>query len=72
MDNINRIMNAVDFIEKNLKNNITIKEVASAFYVSNFYLHKLFQLFTGDSPGQFLIKRRLYQAAIELKEHKLK
>lgn len=72
MDNIQRVMLVVDFIEKNLKNNITIKEVSSKILISNFYFHKLFKLFTGESPGKYLTKRRLFEAANMLKESQMK
>ncbi len=71
MDNIYRIIEAVEFIERNLKEDITIKKVATEINISNFYFHKLFNLFVGDSPGQYLKKRRLYEAALVLKESKI-
>lgn len=72
MENLHRIIKAVDFIEKNIKEDISVKEVAFEVYFSNFYFHKLFQLFVGESPGQYIKKRRLYEAAMLLKQSNVK
>lgn len=72
MGNLYRIIKAIDFIENNLKSKIKVDDVASVACFSNFYFHKLFRLFVGDSPGQYIRKRRLYEAAIELKDTECK
>ena len=62
------IRTAVDYIEDNLENDISVQNIADCLYISPFFLQRGFALMTGYSIGQYLRSRRLYQAAVDLKE----
>lgn len=58
---------SIDFIETNLKEPITVTDVANQaanYSISHFI--RLFHLLTGDTPGNYLRKRRLSEAALEI------
>ncbi len=72
MENLVRILRSVDYIEENLKESLCLKEIAEKAFLSEFYFHRLFHLLIGDSPGEYIKKRRLYEAALVLKEQEAK
>jgi len=72
MKNLARIVNAVEYIEQNLTQSLSLKDIASESCLSEFYFHKLFHVIVGDPPGEYIKKRRLYEAALSLKEGKRK
>ncbi len=68
MDNLIRILRSIEYIENHLKQSLCLKDMAAEAFLSEFYFHKLFHLLVGDSPGEYIKKRRLYEAALILKE----
>lgn len=72
MENLIRILRSIEFIENNLKENISLKDIAAKAYFSDFYFHKLFHLLIGDSPGEYIKKRRLYEAALAIRNSDVK
>ena len=61
-----RIQRAVDFIENNLTEKITIQDVAKQACFSVFHFHRIFQAMLGESIGEYIRKRRLTRAGLEL------
>lgn len=72
MENMIRILKAVDHIEKNLKETISLNDLAAQACFSDYYFHKLFHLIVGDPPGDYIRKRRLSEAALILQDSKMK
>lgn len=68
MDYFERIQNAIEYIEKNLQNELKIIEISSKAYFSAFHFQRLFQAITGLSVQQYIRNRRLSEAATLLKE----
>ncbi len=68
MEWITGIRTAVDYMEEHLTDNISAQDVAGQLYLSPFFLQKGFSLMTGYGLGEYLRNRRLYQAALDLKE----
>ncbi len=68
MDYLERIGRAVQFMEENLKKDLTLDAIAQSVYLSGFHFNRLFHLVVGESPGRYLRRRRLYEAAKELQE----
>lgn len=64
------IKSSIDYIEKNIKNIKSIDEVSSYLYVSSYYLQVGFQIMTGYSLGEYIRNRKLYLAAVDLKNNK--
>ena len=59
---------AIDFMEAHLEDDIGAQDVADRVYLSPFFLQKGFSLMTGCGIGEYIRKRRMYQAALDLKE----
>lgn len=66
MENQMKIQNSIDFIEKNLCEEINLDNLARHAYISKFHFHRLFHRFTGEAVMQYIRKRRLAEAAREL------
>lgn len=57
---------AIDYMERNLLENIGADDVADEVYMSSFYLQKGFKIMTGYSISEYLRCRRLYLAALDV------
>lgn len=67
MNDIASFSHSIDFIEANLKAPVTVATIAAE--VANYSVYhyvRLFQLLTGETPGSYLRKRRLTEAAREM------
>ena len=62
------IWTAIDYIEDHLEENISAQDVADRVNISPFFLQRGFSLMTGYGIGEYIRNRRLYQAAVDLKE----
>lgn len=65
-DTIRLIQNAIDFIEENLKTNISVTELSQQAGYSEYHFCQLFQQVTGLSVRQYLVCRRLKHAIYEI------
>lgn len=61
-----RVRAAIDFIEANLQNDLTLDGVAGAVGLSRYHLQRLFRATYGDNLKAYIRKRRLTVAAHEL------
>ena len=68
MELLTCIRTAIGFMEAHLKDGITPQDVADRVYLSPFFLQRGFVLTTGCGVGEYLRSRRLYLAALDLKE----
>ena len=68
MDWLTSIRTAIDYMEEHLEDNISAQDVADHVYLSPFFLQRGFSLMTGCGIGEYIRNRRLYQAALDLKE----
>jgi AraC family transcriptional regulator len=66
MQNLDDIYEAVKFIEENLMETITVQDVADSIGFSLFYFSRNFNTITGHSPYDYIMRRRLSQAAFDL------
>ena len=62
------IRTAIDYIERHLTEDIRAQEIAERVYLSPFFFQKGFSLMTGYGMSEYVRNRRLYQAALDLKE----
>ncbi len=58
-----RINKVIDYIENNLGSELTLETLSSVACFSSFHFHRLFHSFTGDTPANYIKKRRLISAA---------
>ena len=63
-----QIQNSIDYIEKHLCENIKLSEIAKQSHFSQFHFHRLFRKTVGTSVMEYVRKRRLSEAAMELAE----
>lgn len=61
------IKEAINYIEQNFQNNISIEDVAAVCGINRSYLGKIFKKSTGRSPQEFLMNYRMVKAAELLK-----
>lgn len=59
---------AIDYMEAHLQDDISAQDIAERVYVSPFFLQRGFSLTTGCGLGEYLRSRRLYQAALDLRD----
>lgn len=62
MDNRRILQDSVDYIEANLKADITAQELADRAGFSLFHYYRLFQQAVGMPVGQYITRRRLLHA----------
>jgi AraC family transcriptional regulator len=61
-----RIFKGIDYIEKNMYEPIDIHDIARASHYSTYHFCRVFLSLVGDSPKEYLRKRRLTVAADRL------
>lgn len=66
MPYFDRIENAIQFIEENLTNDIMLTEVAEKACFSLYHFHRIFHCITGTTLKEYIRKRRLSEAALEV------
>jgi AraC-like DNA-binding protein len=67
MDNRNVIQKSLDYIEENLRTEITAAELAEMAGFSLFHYYRLFQQATGLPVMQYILRRRLLHGAYAMK-----
>jgi AraC family transcriptional regulator len=72
MDWSGRMMRAIDYIEDNLADDISLAEAARIACCSPFYFQRLFAIVTGMTVAEYIRRRRLTLAAVELASGKVK
>jgi AraC family transcriptional regulator len=72
MSNIDVMAKAIQYIEANLKNELSVPDISKAAGYSLYHFSRLFHGITGHSPKEYLIRRRLTEAAYELLDSKRK
>ena len=68
MEWLSCIRSAIEYIENNLENDITVDSVAKEVYVSPFFLQRGFSVIVGYGISEYIRNRRLYQAALDLQK----
>ena len=68
MDNRRIIQQSLDYIEENLKTEITAQELADMAHISLFHYYRLFQQATGLPVMQYIQRRRLLHGVYAMKQ----
>ena len=68
MEWLTSIRTAIEYMEEHLTDDISAQDVADRVHLSPFFLQRGFSLMTGYGIGEYMRNRRLYQAALDLKE----
>ncbi|MEH6939005.1 GyrI-like domain-containing protein [Bacillus sp. JJ664] len=72
MDQLKNLNNAINYIEKNLTNEMNFQEVAKRAFCSEYHFKRMFTFLSGISLSEYIRRRRLTLAAFELKEQNKK
>lgn len=72
MEWLSAIRTSLDYIEDHLKENISAQDVSDRVYISPVLFQKGFQVMTGYSVAEYIRNRRLYLAALELRDQETK
>ncbi|RLQ94363.1 AraC family transcriptional regulator [Falsibacillus albus] len=63
---VESLQSAIDFMEENLMEDISVEEIAKAGNSSVYHFHRIFSILTDTSIAEYLRRRRLTLAAKEL------
>lgn len=66
MDWIKAIENAIEYIEENITEDLTVSRIAGEVNISAFYFQKGFSMLCGYTVGEYVRMRRLSLAGSEL------
>lgn len=66
MDLLKKMNEALDYIEKNLTNDIDFKEIARIAFCSEYHFKRMFSFLAGVTLSEYIRRRRLTVAAFEL------
>lgn len=67
MEWLTSIRSALTYIENHLRDDICVQDVGKAVFVSPLFLQKGFSMMTGYGIGEYIRNRRLYQAALDIR-----
>ena len=70
MDNRKLIQDSIDYIEDNLRTDLTSQELADRAGFSQFHYSRLFQLATGMPLMRYILRRKLLNALYEISHGK--
>ena len=62
------VRTAIAYMEEHLTDGVSAQDAADRVHLSPFFLQKGFSLMTGHGIGEYLRNRRLYRAAVDLRE----
>lgn len=66
MDWVTGIQRAIDYIEDNITEKLSIEAIASQAYVSSFYFQRVFAIFCNCTVGEYIRNRRIALAGAEV------
>ena len=66
MESLDRIQRSIDYIEENLKSEISAQELAEQANFSVFHYYRLFQMAVGMPVMQYITRRKLHHAMYEI------
>lgn len=66
MESLDRMQRSIDYIEENLKSEITAQELAEQANFSMFHYYRLFQMAVGMPVMQYITRRKLHHALYEI------
>ncbi len=62
-ENVARINKAIVFIENNLQQKLLLEDIAQTAHFSPFHFHRLFSVVMGETPSDFINRKRIEKAA---------
>ena len=68
MEWLTAIRKSIEYIEGHMNENISAQDVAEQLYISPLHFQRGFLIMTGYSVSEYIRNRKLYLAAVDLKE----
>ena len=62
-ENIARLNTAINYIQENLADKLSLKTIADKAYFSQYHFHRLFSVVVGETVHNFIIRKRIEKAA---------
>ena len=72
MEWLNRMNEALDYIEDNIEDNIDYEEIAKKAYCSTYHFQRMFSFIIGTPLSEYIRRRKLTLAAFELQNSDIK
>ena len=72
MDTLKKMNDALQYIEENLTEEINYEKVAKRAYCSEYHFKRMFSFLAGISLSEYIRRRRLTMAALELQNGDVK
>lgn len=72
MEGLQRMLDSIEYMERNLDNELLIEEIAAAACMSKFHFQRMFSMLTGFSVSEYIRNRRITLAAQELANSRVK
>jgi|GEM_PF-5749304 len=69
MDHLESVTAAVEYIENNLKDNLTLNDIAKEALISPYYFHRVFRLIVNKSLMEYIRLRRLTLSAANIADN---
>jgi AraC family transcriptional regulator len=66
---VERVNAAIDYIERNLGEELTLEQIADVAHFSPFHFHRVFGLLVGETLNRFINRLRMERAATLLVQH---
>jgi len=63
---VSRINRVIDYIERNVKKNLSLERLAGVANFSRFHFHRIFRAMVGETLNQFIQRIRIEKAASQL------
>jgi len=62
----NRINRVFEFIDENLESDLSLNTVSEIAFFSPFHFHRVFKFITGETPNEYVTRRRIEKSASDL------
>lgn len=69
-EQIEAVQRMQDYIEQHINDMISLADLARASLFSPWYAHRLFALYTGKTPAEYIRKLRLSKSALKLRDYR--
>ena len=66
-DHFSRIRKVLVYIQENLSEELSLDKLSKIAFFSQFHFHRIFSLYVGESPKQYIMRLRLERIAHYLK-----
>ena len=72
MDSLSSMNNALSYIEEHLTEDIDYSKISKIAYCSEYHFKKMFSFLSGISLSEYIRRRKLTLAALDLKDRDLR